>query len=91
VSRQYCPVIHEDTNRRCERWSDHKGPHRVTIVWGWVERPRGPVEVDDIVDAEVIEERCICDGGAYYSGEQNRARRPFIVNQECEIHGTGAR
>lgn len=31
-------------------------------------------------------DRCICDGAAYHTAEENRARHPFIVNPGCRVH-----
>lgn len=31
--------------------------------------------------------RCICDGGSNFTEAENRARIPFITNDDCLIHG----
>lgn len=31
---------------------------------------------------------CICDGAAYFSDRANAARRPFLVDAGCAVHGT---
>lgn len=31
--------------------------------------------------------RCICDGAAYHTTEENARRHPFLVNDSCPVHG----
>lgn len=39
-------------------------------------------------DEEPVDERkCTCDGGAYFTAEQNASRHPFLVNDNCPFHG----
>jgi hypothetical protein len=41
--------------------------------------------------ATVDERTCICDGGSYFTAEQNASRHPFLVNDDCPFHGTDAK
>lgn len=37
------------------------------------------------------ERRCTCDGGSFFTAEQNAKRHPFLVNSDCPFHGTDAK
>lgn len=82
VHVDFCPACGVSSGARCEQPNGRKrDDHRDR-------KPecngRGP---DCNLHGLQGDERCICDGAVYFTPEQNRTRRPFIVNGECVIHG----
>lgn len=54
-----------------------------TNPWRRVTSPAGKGR--PMPDAE-SDARCLCDGAAYFTAEQNAARYPFLRHSECPVH-----
>lgn len=50
-----------------------------------------PAPASDAETPAVDERRCVCDGGSYFTAEQNAKRHPFLVNDKCPFHGKDAK